>query len=175
MEEVNIFPGRFEPFHLGHLTACMDAGAINLCSTVIFYILNEKFDFEHPFSNELIEKELNIIKDSYGGLIRDIIWIRRPMPNLLCRLLHERGMVPKLWLAGSDRIESYKKLIQGDKIRSEFGFEPPELIETKRYCSATDVRNALLANDWKNYWTRMPECTHDLYDEFREQILKINK
>ena len=173
MIDINIFPGRFSPFHLGHLKCCQDGMDKNGCPSVIFYISNTKFDQRHPFSDKIIENELNIVKETYPGLIQDIIWIKRPMPTLLCRLLYERGYSPKLWLAGSDRINNYKNLIQEDKIKEEFGFNPLEFFETKRYCSATDIRKAILDNNLDYYLTYMPKNTGPMFNIFKEELLKI--
>ena len=108
LEKVNLFAGRFQPFHNGHLQCCKDAFEKNGLPTVIMFIHNEKFDKKKPFSDDLIEKELNIIKKN-EKCIKDIIWLRFPQPVRMCRVLKDMGYEAELWLAGEDRIESYKK------------------------------------------------------------------
>ena len=170
MKKVNVFPGRFQPFHNGHLQACKDAMKENGFPVVVMYIHNEKFDNRKPFSDDIIEKELKLIKED---CIEDAIWLNRPWPTLVCRVLLEHGYEPVLWLAGEDRINSYKNMVQEDKIRNELNIEPPKFYLTNRYGSATAVREAILSNDIDKFKELMPIEAHDLYNEFREQLLKI--
>lgn len=172
MKKVNVFPGRFQPFHNGHLQACRDAMKENEFPTVVMYIHNEKFDSRKPFSDDFIERELNLIKKS-ENCIEDVIWLNKPWPTLVCRVLLEHGYEPVLWLAGADRINSYKNMVQENKIRNELKIEPPQFYLTNRYGSATAVREAILSDDIDKFKELMPIEAHDLYNEFREQLLKI--
>ena len=169
MKQVNVFPGRFQPFHKGHLQACKDAMKENGFPTVVMYIHNEKFDSRKPFSDDLIEKELNLIKES-EDCIEDVIWLNRPWPTLVCRVLLEHGYEPVLWLAGADRINSYKNMIQEDKIRNELKIDPPQFYLTNRYCSATEVRESIKNEDLNTYIEKMPANTELLFNEFKEQL-----
>lgn len=172
LKKVNVFPGRFQPFHKGHLQACKDALKENGFPTVIMYIHNDKFDSRKPFCDSLIEKELNLIKKE-EDCIQDVIWLNKPWPTLVCRILIEHGYEPVLWLAGADRIDSYKKMIQKDKIRNELNIEPPEFYLTNRYYSATDIRKAIKNEDISSYLGNMPIGTECLYNEFKEQLNKV--
>lgn len=172
MKKVNVFPGRFQPFHCGHLQACKDAYEENGLPTVVMYIHNDKFDERKPFNDEIIEKELNIIKNE-EDCIEDVIWLNRPWPTLVCRVLLEHGYEPVLWLAGEDRINSYKNMVQVDKIRNELNIEPPQFYLTNRYESATSVRESILNNDLDTFISKMPDNTDILYNEFKEQLNKV--
>ena len=90
LKKVNIFPGRFQPFHSGHLKACEDAFKKNGLPVYIMYIHNEKFDSRKPFDDELTKKELERLVDKYE-YIEGINWIRRPMPMTICRVCIENG------------------------------------------------------------------------------------
>ena len=175
MKKVNIFPGRFQPFHKGHLKCCEDAYKKNGYPCVIMYIHNEKFDERKPFGDEFIEEELEMLKKSCD-YIEDAIWIRRPLPMILCRLLHERDYEPVLWLAGEDRIDSYKRLMQPEKIKDEFGFDAPEFMITNRYCSATEVRQSIANDDYDTYKDLMPEgvnTNRSFFDKLKKQLDKV--
>ena len=174
MKKVNVFPGRFQPFHNGHLQAIKDAYEENELPTVVMYIHNDKFDNRKPFNDEIIERELNIIKN-WEDCIEDVIWLSRPWPTLVCRILLEHGYEPVLWLAGEDRINSYKNMVQEDKIRNELKIEPPKFYLTSRYESATSIREAIRNDDIVTFLNKMPENTGLLFDEFKEQLNKINK
>ena len=44
LKKVNIFCGRFQPFHKGHLKCCEDAYKKNGYPVFIFYVPNKQFD-----------------------------------------------------------------------------------------------------------------------------------
>ena len=174
LKKVNIFPGRFQPFHSGHLKACEDAFKKNGLPVYIMYIHNEKFDSRKPFDDELTKKELERLVDKYE-YIEGINWIRRPMPMTICRVCIENGYEPVLWLAGEDRIDGYKKLMKGKSIKDELGIDEPEFYITKRYGSATDVREAIKNDDEEKFKELMPKEAHDLFSEFKKQISSIKE
>lgn len=74
MEKVNIFAGRFRPFHNGHLQCCQDAFNENGLQTVIMFMHNDKFDKKKQFNDELIKEELEIIKRN-EKCIKDTVWL----------------------------------------------------------------------------------------------------
>lgn len=174
LKDVNIFPGRFQPFHKGHLKCCEDAYKKNGLPTYIMYIHNEKFDAKKPFDDDLTKKELKRLVEKYD-YIAGINWIRRPMPITICRVCMENGFRPVLWLCGADRIDSYKKLMQGKSIKDELGIDEPEFMETNRYYSGTEVRNAIKQDDEEKFKEFMPQEAHNLYKEFKSQLDKINE
>ena len=174
LKDVNIFPGRFQPFHKGHLKCCEDAYKKNGLPTYIMYIHNEKFDAKKPFDDDLTKKELERLVEKYD-YIAGINWIRRPMPVTICRVCMENGFRPVLWLCGADRIDGYKKLMQGKSIKDELGIDEPEFMETNRYYSSTEVRNAIKQDDEEKFKEFMPQEAHNLYKEFKAQLDKINE
>ena len=56
LKKVNLFAGRFQPFHSGHLQCCEDAYKENGLPVVIMYIHNDKFDSKKPFDDTIIER-----------------------------------------------------------------------------------------------------------------------
>lgn len=175
MKKVNIFCGRFQPFHLGHLQCCEDAYNLNGYPTFIFYIPNKQFDSKKPFSDSLLEKEYQILIDNYQ-FIEGFDWMMNPQPVRMCRVLKERGYEAVLWLCGEDRVDNYKKLLNSnskDKIKNELEVNVPEIYITNRYLSATEVRDYIIQNKKDEYNKSMPIGTDMLYEEFRNEILKI--
>ena len=177
LKKVNIFCGRFQPFHKGHLKCCEDAYKKNGYPVFIFYTPNKQFDDRKPFDDNLLEKEYDILTRTYD-YIEGYDWMQFPQPVRMCRVLKEKGYEGILWLAGEDRIDNYKKLLNDksiDKITNELNVHVPEIYLTNRYSSATAVREAIKNNDKKRYIELMPNGTQNLYNEFREQIKKLNE
>ena len=74
LKKVNIFCGRFQPFHKGHLKCCEDAYKENGYPVFIFYTPNKQFDDRKPFDDELLEEEYDILLgktncDSFEDLV----------------------------------------------------------------------------------------------------------
>jgi cytidyltransferase-like protein len=91
MKKVNVFPGRFQPFHNGHLQAIKDAYEENGLPTVVMYIHNDKFDNRKPFNDEIIERELNIINQEvqliYAYMYQITILKILKVPQILIQFL----------------------------------------------------------------------------------------
>ena len=67
--------GRTQPFTLGHQSILEALYKENGYPTVLCLIHNTKFDSKHPFSDDLIKKEIDTClrsKDFY----QDIIWVK---------------------------------------------------------------------------------------------------
>lgn len=173
LKQVNIFPGRFQPFHKGHLKCCEDAYKENGYPVVIMYIHNTKFDNKKPFDDELLIKELEILKKEYD-YIEDFIPMKRPLLGIMCNDLKEKGYEANIWLAGSDRIDSYKRQLN-PKYIDELGVKLPTLMETNRYTSATEVREAIKHNDKDKFAELMPKGTENMFSEYKQQLAKILK
>lgn len=171
LKQVNIFPGRFQPFHDGHLRCCEDAYKENGYPTVIMYIHNTKFDKKKPFDDKILIEELEIVKSNYE-FIEDFIPMTRPLLGVMCESLKDKGYEANIWLAGPDRIESYKKQLN-PKYIDELGVKLPELMETQRYCSATEVREAILRGDKKTFEKLMPKGTDKLWEKYKKEIDKV--
>ena len=171
MQDVNIFPGRFQPFHSGHLRCCEDIYKENGNPVVILYMSTTKFDKRKPFDNELIRKELEIVKKN-NKFIADIFEIKNPVPTPMIKVCEDAGYHPTVWIAGEDRIPEYQKLLDKGKFTT---FTKPELVTTNRYCSATEVRQTILDDDKTTFEKLMPKGTTGLWDEFREAVLKVNE
>ena len=177
LKKVNVFCGRFQPFHAGHLKCCEDAYKENGYPTFIFYTPNKQFDARKPFDDKLIEEEYAVLVKNYD-YIEGYDWMQHPMPVRMCRILKEQGYEAVLWLAGEDRINTYKQLLTPasiDKITNELEVPVPEIFQTNRYGSATAVREALKTGNKEEYIKLMPKGTEHLYDKFKEQVDSIKE
>ena len=88
---VNIYTGRFQPFHLGHLSN-LELAAERGLRTVICPVMKgtTKSAKDHPF--EAVEGEMfEKIKNAYGDLVADIVPIKNPFIELWILPLRELG------------------------------------------------------------------------------------
>jgi cytidyltransferase-like protein len=178
MEQVNMTIGRFQPFTVGHLRMCEDGFKKNGLPVVILMISNKKFDSKHPFTDSLIEKELEIVKKNYK-FIQDVLWVTNADIVKAGQLLGEHDYQAQLWLCGDDREEAYRKQAHNPKYREQGGY--PEDFTTytgsgrTEGVSGTAVRKSIQNDDRKAFDNLMPKGTGKLFDEFKEEISKVSE
>lgn len=174
----NVALGRFQPFTKGHLQMLQDGYDKNGYPAVVFMIANTKFDSKHPFSDELIKKEMDEVMKNY-----DCIAATVPAKNAnivtIGEKLNEMGYEAHLWLCGDDREAQFKRQAENPKYREQ-GMFPDDFTTytgTGRTegVSGTAVREALKADDRKKFDSLVPKGASKLYDEFREELLKVEE
>lgn len=179
MKEVNMTVGRFQPFTKGHLQMLLDGREKNGLPVVVLMVKNTKFDSRHPFPDDLILKELDIVKKNYPGLIEDTFFVSKANIVECGEVLRDNGYQAQLWLCGEDNIKNYKGMVNTPKYIEQGGF--PEGFDiytgTGRVegVSGTATREALKAGDKKAFKAIMPKGTDKLFDKFVEEISKINE
>ena len=77
----------------------------------------EKEILKRPFTNELIEKELDIVKRSNRKLIEDIIYVSNAYEALadFAAKVSDGLYEPQYLMCGDDRVDSYERMINSDK------------------------------------------------------------
>lgn len=179
MKEVNMTIGRFQPFTKGHLQMLIDGQKKNGLPAVILMIQNKKPDSRHPFSDELVKKELDIVKKNYPYLIEDIFLVSNADIVKNGKLLQEHGYRAELWLCGDDREAPYKKMAENQKYRTEGGY--PESFTTYtgtgrvEGVSGTAAREALKAGDQKAFDSLVPKGASKLFKEFQDEISSVKE
>ena len=177
---VNVYTGRFQPFHLGHLSNLEEAAKRGL-RTVICPVMKGKTAKagEHPF--ELLEDEMfQKIKSAYGDLVVDVIPIKNAFVEFWVNPLREAGYEPITWTTGMDRKPSYDAMIE--KYKDKYGlvndFEVIGLakdmdaeggsIEDTSGISGTGIRKCLVSGDEDGFRRQMPKCLWDMYPAMYE-------
>lgn len=179
MKEVNMTVGRFQPFTKGHLQMLLDGQDKNGLPAVVMMIQNKRPDSRHPFSDDLVEQELEIVKKSYPGLIEDIILVSNADMVKNGNTLADKGYQAQLWLCGDDREAPYKRMAENERYRSEGGY--PDAFTTftgtgrVEGVSGTAAREAIKTGDKKAFKATMPKGTERLFDKFVEEISKVNE
>ena len=69
---------------------------------------------------------------------------------------------------------NYKRQLN-PKYIDELGVKLPELMETNRYSSATEVREAIKNGDKNKFKELIPKGTEKMFDEYKEQLDKVLK
>ena len=182
---VNVYTGRFQPFHLGHLSNLQEAAKRGL-RTVICPVMagkTAKSIAAHPFNGELEDEMFGRLKSAYSDLIADIIPIPRPSLDMWVDAIRERGMEPITWTTGMDRKPSYEAMIQryGKDFNLVDNFEVIGLdkdmdaeggsASNTAGISGTAVRQCLVNGDEEGFKEQMPQCLWDMYDAFREALM----
>lgn len=175
-KRVNMVLGRFQPITSGHMKIVDELFKQNALPTVFCLVSNKKFDNKHPFSDELISKELEIIEKNYPA-IAGRIYVKSANIEWALQDLHKEGFEPLLWGCGTDRYEAYKK--QADKYAPRNDALPEfDVYEVKRGdedISATKVREAIKNDDIETYKKMMPKGTDKIFDEFKDQLNNIKE
>ena len=182
---VNVYTGRFQPFHLGHLSNLQEAAKRGL-RTVICPVMagkTAKSIAAHPFNGELEDEMFGRLKSAYSDLIADIIPIPRPSLDMWVDAIRERGMEPITWTTGMDRKPSYEAMIQryGQDFNLVDNFEVIGLdkdtdaeggsASNTAGISGTAVRQCLVNGDEEGFKEQMPQCLWDMYDAFRQALM----
>lgn len=181
MKDVNIIVGRFMPMHLGHISILQKMYNENGFPTVVCCIHNTKFDAKHPFSDELITKEMDKClngEDYYEGHI----FVKSAAIDIIGKELHDQGFVPHLWGCGTDRAKAFEKMASNQKYRKAgelpddfkvFVVERDEKSADIEGISATKVRQALADDDKATFVKMMPDGAQSLYDDFKKAYDKV--
>ena len=173
MKEAILFPGRFQPFHNGHVRIIEEI-YMNVSDDLIINVVNsEKRTERNPFSFEIIEKMIKAVFPV------DSIKVTRSsdcyIPDIYKSLKEEYDAVP-FTICGEDRQATYiNQILRANK------YESKEFINTKLFSfqrseksfSGTQVRQALKNNDRKTFDELMPYELWSFYKELREQINAI--
>lgn len=180
-KDVNIMVGRTQPFTLGHQSILEALYKENEYPTVLCLIHNTKFDSKHPFSDDLIKKEIDTClndKDFY----QDIIWVKNAAIDKIGEELVKKGYSAHLWGCGTDREKMYKSMASNKKYLKDFQddfkvfvVERDETSSAIDGISATKVRQAIKDDDKVAFVKMMPDGAQKLFNEFKEELGKVNE
>lgn len=179
---VNVYVGRFQPFHLGHLSNLEEAAKRGL-RTVICPVMKgatAKSIKGHPFDaidGQIFEK----LKAAYGDLIIDVIPIKNPfLIDTWLPELRAKGYEPIAWTTGEDRAASYKSIIEAnkEKLGLDDNFELIVLAKNMGVGGGSEddtkgiegrvIRQCLVDGDEEGFRRQMPKCLWDMYDTMRQ-------
>jgi len=178
-EDIVFFPGRFQPFHTGHLSAAKKTAEAFGKPVVVLQIVSDRK--ESPFSEDLLKKMGKDVARS-NSFIKDFLIYPRGygktvVPQMV-RYLREMGYEPYGLGAGADRMKDYQKQIEYiNSDRSDTRVDPSfavNLVDIRaaQGPSGEKVRQALKDGDRFTFDSLMPKELHKHYDEMKNQIQK---
>jgi hypothetical protein len=156
----------------------------SLCETKLTE--DEKEILKRPFTNELIEKELDIVKKNNKNII-DVIYVKNVFDaldrfNKFCN--ENKEYTPHYLMCGDDRAANYQsmlsKLDKYSELETEIGSKQylPNIIAGKletnigsgrqEGLSGTAVRECIIKKDRKTFEKQMPHGVDTLFDDFME-------
>lgn len=156
MKQCDIFVGRFQPFHNGHLAA-HDKMQNHRVVVVVQGAKSSKKENPLP-----VEKQVNMIGKVVGKETTVIVSTHGYIPDIITRLRDEYDLNPHTIVCGPDRMKTYKAQIH----RANAKLDDPLIVEFKeaeRITSGSAVREAIRSGDRKAYKANVPE---QLWDEF---------
>lgn len=175
--EVVVMPGRFQPFHNGHIAALKNAAKMFGKPVIAMQIVSQKE--ESPFPENLLLKigaevaknepeiaDFFIYPNNYGRTV--IPWF--------VRFLREQGYETVGVGAGSDRIKAYTpqlKYITSDKtdttVHPDFEMKMVDA-RAEGGPSGTKVRQALLEDNKEEFEKLVPKYLYKYYSELKKFV-----
>jgi cytidyltransferase-like protein len=176
-KRVVFFPGRFQPFHNGHLEALRRTSQEFGLPVIPLQILSKKE--ESPFPDTLLKRIGADIVKSNSFIADYFIYPQtygKTVIPFFVRYLREEGYEPLGLGCGSDRLKDYNSqvaYITGPKtdtvVEPEFTVKMVDARDSDG-ASGTRVRGALRNDDQKSFENMMPRELWKYYDELRKYI-----
>ena len=176
-KRVVIFPGRFQPFHNGHIAALKKASDIFGLPVVPIQVLS-KSD-KSPISDGLLMKIGQAVAKEFSWMAGYSLYppgLKTVVPQMVKYLRMQYNFEPVGMGAGSDRIKSYESQIKYlNSEKSDVPVSEPFRLETcdERALggpSGTKVREAIVAGDKKLFEELTPKSVHKFYDELKKEL-----
>lgn len=148
----------------------------------------EKVDSRHPFTDDLMQKEFDIIKKSYPE-IEDILYVNNADICAWGEMIKQLGYQASVWITGSDEYARYKPMAIKvpqyeesnrdnrdfkDACSKSFYVEEVKRAESSNdfleTVSGTKVREALKNGDIDVFKKMMPKGVDKLFNEFKVAV-----
>lgn len=151
MKTVELFIGRFQPIHNGHVKI------IEQMNNPMIIIVRGKNSCNDLIKNPLSEEYQQILIKKIFPNISISVSPNGYIPGIL-GYFRNKGIEVSCIYAGEDRILSYKNSLQeaNKKMEKDSQFTT-QLKETSRITSSTEVRNAIRNNDYDTFKKLVPE------------------
>jgi hypothetical protein len=139
----------------------------------------EKEILKRPFTNALIEKELEIVKQANKKYFVDVIYVKNAYEAIadFAYKVSQGLYEPQYLMCGDDRVDNYTKMIESDKPwKTADGQECENVLKGKMTVnigkgrtegvSGTAVRQAIIKGDKSAFAKIMPNGADRMFDDF---------
>ncbi len=176
-KEVIIMPGRFQPFHKGHLAALENASKQFGKPVIPIQVVSKKDT--SPFPENLLQKIGDDVAKNESYIEKFFIYPQGYGLTVIpwfVRFLREKGYETVGVAAGSDREKAYAgqmKYITSDKTDTIVSPDFEMKIVDQRVeggPSGTKVREALAADDKQAFEQLVPKYLYKYYNELKKHI-----
>lgn len=176
-ERVCIFPGRFQPFHLGHIAALRETSMRFQCPVIPIQILSKTED--SPFPDSLLIKLGDAVAKEFEFIEQYVLYPSnlKPVVPQMVKLLREKFGLEAIGMGcGSDRVKGYEhqiKYLNSDK--SDVPVTEPfrmEMVDERvpGGPSGTKVREAIISGDQKLFNQLTPASIHKYYADMKKHL-----
>lgn len=177
-KKVVFFPGRFQPFHNGHLAALKRTSEEFGLPVIPLQIVSKSE--ESPFPDSLLTKMGNDVVKANSFIADFFIYPagQKTVIPLMVQFLRKQGYEPMGLGCGADRLTDYNRqvaYITGPKTDTPVdpGFAVKMVDErVAGGPSGTKVRQAIADDDQKAFDALMPKELHKYYKELQKYIQK---
>ena len=175
-KRVCIFPGRFQPFHNGHIAALKKASEVLGAPVIPIQILS-KTD-KSPFPDSLLEKMGKAVSKEFPFIADYFLYpsnLKTVVPQMV-KYLRDHGYESIGMGAGSDRMKSYEPQIKYlNSEKSDVPVSEPfklEMVDERAAGgpSGTKVREAIQNDDEATFNKMTPKSLHPFYKELKKYI-----
>lgn len=175
-KRVCIFPGRFQPFHNGHIAALKRASEVLGVPVIPIQILS-KTD-KSPFPDALLEKIGKAVAKEFPFMADYFLYpsnLKTVVPQMV-KFLRDKGYESIGMGAGSDRMKSYEPQIRYlNSEKSDVPVPEPfrlEMVDERipNGPSGTAVREAIQNDDEAAFKKMTPKSVHPFYKELKKYI-----
>jgi hypothetical protein len=174
-KRVCIFPGRFQPFHLGHINALKETAMRFQCPVIPIQIKSKSED--SPFPDPLLRKMGEAVTKEYEFIEDFVLYpsnLKTVIPQMV-KLLQDEGYNPIGVGCGSDRQKDYERQVayltspKSDVPVSEFRVE---MVDQRQPGgpSGTRVREAIKSDDEALFKQMTPKSLHRFYSEMKKYL-----
>jgi cytidyltransferase-like protein len=174
-EKVVIFPGRFQPMHLGHIKAFEKAYKVFGVKVIPIQIISK--NEESPFPRNLLDKIAKDVKNEFNFIADVVVYpegLKTVIPQMV-KLIREMGYDPIGLACGSDRFKDYQRQVnyllsdKSDVPTKEFRLEVVDE-RIPNGPSGTKTREALKKDDEKSFNEMVPKGVQKHFSELKKYI-----
>ena len=175
-ERVCIFPGRFQPFHLGHIAALERTSKAFNAKVIPIQILSKSN--KSPIPDSVLTKMGNAVAKEFHFIEKYILYPQGLVTFIpeMVNLLQGQGFYPIGVGCGSDRQKDYERQVAKYILAPDSKIQIPQFEvamvdeRTEGGPSGTKVREAIQADDENKFKTLTPKSIHSFYKELKKYI-----